>query len=84
MTGKSSPINNARARVVGVSSSGGRFMRIGDVMLTTGLGRSTIYRMVAARTFPAQIQISAQNVGWWQADVDAWLAARCAQGARAA
>jgi len=84
MTGKSSPINNARAREVGVSSSGGRFMRISDVMVTTGLGRSTIYRMVAARTFPAQIQISAQNVGWWQADIDRWLAERRSQGARAA
>lgn len=84
MTGKSSPITNARARAVGVTSSSGRFMRISDVMVTTGLGRSTIYRMVAARTFPAQVQISAQNVGWWQADVDCWLAERRAEGARAA
>jgi prophage regulatory protein len=57
----------------GAASSGGRFLRVSDVMTTLGLGRSTIYRMVADGTFPAQVKLTAQCSGWWQADVDTWM-----------
>lgn len=74
----------AQARKVGLSSGAGRFLRLSDVMVTTGLGRSTIYRMVAAGTFPAQTKITAHSVGWWQADVDSWLAERRGISSKAA
>lgn len=63
----------ATAKQTGAASSGGRFLRIPDVMKTTGLGRSTIYRMVAAGTFPAQVKLTVQASGWWQAEVDEWM-----------
>lgn len=43
----------ATAKQQGVASSGGRFLCVPDVMKTIGLGRSTIYRMVAAATLGA-------------------------------
>ena len=66
----------AQARQEGRASSTGRFLRIADVMLTTGLGRSTIYRMIANQTFPRQVRLTPQTSGWWQADVDRWLGER--------
>lgn len=68
----------ATARQRGAASSGGRFLRIPDVMKATGLGRSTIYRMVAAGTFPQQVKLSVQASGWWQADIDDWMRERLA------
>jgi len=51
---------------------GGRFLRVTDVIAETGLSRATIYRLIAARDFPPQRQLSPRCVGWWQADVEKW------------
>lgn len=63
----------ANAKQEGRPSEGGRFLRINDVMATIGLGRSTIYRMVGAGSFPKPIKLTVQTTGWWQRDVDAWM-----------
>ena len=68
----------ATARQRGAASSRGRFLRVPDVMKTTGLGRSTIHRMVAAGTFPQQVKLTVQASGWWQADIDDWMRERLA------
>jgi prophage regulatory protein len=51
-------------------------LRIGAVMHTTGLGRSTIYRLITAGDFPAPIRISTRAVAWRRTDVESWTAAR--------
>jgi prophage regulatory protein len=51
-------------------------LRLPRVRQRTGLGRSTIYRLMAQGLFPAAVQLGLRAVGWHSADIDAWLAAR--------
>ena len=37
--------------------------RLHDVLKETGLGRSTVYRMVAEHTFPAPVKLAKRAVG---------------------
>lgn len=50
--------------------------RLPTVRRRTGLGRSTIYRLMAKRAFPSAVQLTPRAVGWPKADIDAWLEAR--------
>jgi prophage regulatory protein len=40
------------------------------------ISRTTLWRMERAGDFPRRIQISAHRVGWFEAEVDAWLDGR--------
>jgi prophage regulatory protein len=51
-------------------------LRLPAVLLATGLGRSTVYRMIAERTFPAPVKLAKRAVGWRQDDVRSWTAGR--------
>lgn len=51
-------------------------VRMPTVMRLTGLGRSTIYRMVAARTFPSPVRLGPRAVAWRQSDLDEWSESR--------
>jgi prophage regulatory protein len=53
-------------------SAPGSILRIRTVMQRTGLTRPTLYRKIADGTFPRQVQISANCVGWRESEVDAW------------
>ena len=48
-------------------------LRIKAVMRRTGLTRPTLYRKIAEGTFPQQIHISTNCIGWREAEVDEWL-----------
>lgn len=52
------------------------FARMPSVVHFTGLGRSTIYRMIAAKEFPGQVKIGPRAVGWRWSDLDAWSESR--------
>ncbi|MEP7058928.1 MAG: AlpA family phage regulatory protein [Caldimonas sp.] len=52
------------------------FLRLPLVIRRTGLGRSTIYRMVAAQTFPPPVRLAGRAVGWRRTDLDRWSADR--------
>ncbi len=52
------------------------FARMSTVVRLTGLGRSTIYRLIAEERFPAQVRIGARAVGWRWTDLERWSAAR--------
>ncbi|MCC7288063.1 MAG: AlpA family phage regulatory protein [Burkholderiaceae bacterium] len=49
-----------------------QFLRLPAVVQLTGLGRSTIYRLVAAREFPAPVRVARRAVAWRRADLDRW------------
>jgi prophage regulatory protein len=51
-----------------------RIIRLKTVLARTGLSRSTIYRKIAERTFPAQIKISVNGSGWHESDINRWIA----------
>ena len=55
-----------------------KMIRRRQVESLTGLSRSTIYAGVAAGTFPKQIQLGPQAVGWLASEIDAWLRERVA------
>lgn len=66
----------AQAKADGAPSSAGRFLRVPDVIATTGLSRTTIYRLVAEGEFPKQHALTKRCIGWWESDVSAWLQSR--------
>ena len=51
-----------------------RIIRLRTVLFRTGLSRSTIYRKIAEGTFPSQIKISVNGSGWYESDIDRWIA----------
>lgn len=53
-----------------------RFLRMPAVRQMTGLGRSTIYRLIAAREFPVPVQLSSRAVGWRLSELEQWSHAR--------
>ena len=53
-----------------------KVLRLPDVLLATGLGRSTVYRMVAERAFPAPVKLAKRAVGWRYDDVHQWSVGR--------
>lgn len=52
------------------------FLRLPAVTRLTGLGRSTIYRLVAEDKFPSPVKLSSRAIGWHRADLERWSAAR--------
>jgi prophage regulatory protein len=48
------------------------FLRIGVVMRLTGLGRSTIYRMMAEDAFPQPVRLSRRLIAWRRTDLVQW------------
>ena len=54
------------------SVSAPMFLRIGVVMRLTGLGRSTIYRMMAQHSFPQPVRLSRRLIAWRRSDLDQW------------
>jgi prophage regulatory protein len=53
-----------------------RFLRLPAVLEVTGLARSTVYRMVAAHTFPAPVRVAKRAVAWRHDEVREWSEAR--------
>lgn len=49
-----------------------RFLRLPEVLERTSLSRATLYRKIAAGTFPPQIKISDRRCGWRESHVTAW------------
>lgn len=49
-------------------------LRQPDVLSRTGLKRTTLYKKIGNGTFPAQVRLSENCVGWYESDVSAWVA----------
>ena len=52
--------------------------RLPSVKRRTGKSRSSIYRDIAAGTFPAPVKLGERASAWISAEVTAWIAARIA------
>ena len=66
----------ALAPLPGSMARRGRFLRMPDVVATTGISSATINRLHRRGEFPPKVRISANATGWWEGEVDAWKAAR--------
>jgi prophage regulatory protein len=51
-------------------------LRIAAVVRITGLGRSTIYRLMADDRFPAPVRLTSRLVAWRRADLQRWSEAK--------
>lgn len=51
-------------------------LRIGAVEQVTGLGKSTIYRLIAANQFPTPVRLTSKVVAWRRSDLERWSQAR--------
>jgi len=52
------------------------FVRMATVVRITGLGRSTIYRLMAEDKFPSPVRLSKRAIGWRRIDLEHWGAGR--------
>jgi prophage regulatory protein len=52
------------------------FVRMAAVVRMTGLGRSTIYRLIAEDRFPSPVRLAKRAVAWRRIDLEQWSAGR--------
>jgi prophage regulatory protein len=52
------------------------FVRMAAVVRMTGLGRSTIYRLMAEDKFPSPVRLAKRAVAWRRIDLEQWSAGR--------
>lgn len=56
-----------------------RILRLPDVQDRVGLKTTQLYHLMKKKQFPQSIKLSAQAVGWFEHEIDAYLVARAAQ-----
>lgn len=56
-----------------------KLIRIKDVIDTTGLARSTIYKYVDKGIFPKAVKLGSRSVAWVESEVQEWILERIAQ-----
>lgn len=61
-----------------------RFIRLPEVKDRTGRSKSEIYRLIAAKKFPASHRQSHRLAVWYEHEVVAWLSEQMVQDARLA
>lgn len=50
-----------------------RIIRLKEVIGSTGLARSTIYKFVSVGVFPKPISLGDRCVGWLESEVQDWI-----------
>jgi prophage regulatory protein len=55
-----------------------QIIKLPEVVKTTGLARSTIYKLISENSFPKQIKLTSFSSGWIQSEVDQWIDERIA------
>lgn len=53
-----------------------RIIRLKEVIDSTGLARSTIYKYIGEGTFPKPVSLGDRCVGWVDSEVHNWILAR--------
>ena len=53
-----------------------RIIRLKEVIDSTGLARSTIYKYIAEGSFPKRVSLGDRCVGWVESEVHDWILAR--------
>ena len=50
-----------------------KIMRLEEVIASTGLGRSSIYKLMAEDAFPKSVPLVNRSVGWVSYEVEGWI-----------
>jgi prophage regulatory protein len=56
-----------------------RLLRLPDVLSRIGIKRSTLYRWIAEKKFPAPLRIGDRASAWLESDVATWINRRVAE-----
>lgn len=56
-----------------------RIIRLKDVIDSTGIARSTIYKLIGEGEFPKPVPLVGRSVGWVESEVHEWIRGRIAQ-----
>ena len=56
-----------------------RILRLKAVLAKVGLGHDSVYRLGALGRFPKPIKLGSVASGWFEDEIDAWLAERAAE-----
>jgi prophage regulatory protein len=59
-----------------IEPSRDRILRLPEVKARTGLSRSSIYAYIKEGKFPQHISLGERSVGWYESEIDAWVASR--------
>jgi prophage regulatory protein len=51
-----------------------RILRLEGVLYRCGLSRSTIYRKINEGSFPPQVRVGLNSVGWMESELSRWIA----------
>jgi prophage regulatory protein len=55
-----------------------QILKLPEVITTTGLARSTIYKLISENRFPKQIKLTSFSSGWLKSEINHWLEERIA------
>lgn len=58
------------------NSEAPNFVGMATVVRLTGLGRSTIYRLIAEHKFPRPVKLGRRAIAWRRADLERWSEVR--------
>ncbi|HBP6280110.1 TPA: AlpA family transcriptional regulator [Pseudomonas aeruginosa] len=53
-----------------------RIIRLKEVVRSTGLARSTVYKLICSGEFPKPVPIVGRSVGWVESKIQDWILAR--------
>ncbi|MES2099737.1 MAG: AlpA family phage regulatory protein [Pseudomonadota bacterium] len=70
------PMNRLASTTQPTAMPARMFARMPTVIHATGLGRSTIYRLVATGAFPPPVHLGPRAVAWRWSDLDRWSESR--------
>ncbi|WAP63127.1 MULTISPECIES: helix-turn-helix transcriptional regulator [Pseudomonas] len=56
-----------------------RIIRLKEVIDSTGLARSTIYKYIAEQSFPKPISLGDRCVGWLESEIHDWILTKVAE-----
>jgi len=69
------PLSPSKTQGDAAEAQAEMFVRMPTVVRMTGLGRSTIYRLMAEDKFPAPVRLAKRAVAWRRVDLERWGAA---------
>ncbi|EPQ6933728.1 AlpA family transcriptional regulator [Pseudomonas aeruginosa] len=55
-----------------------KIIRLSGVIETTGLARSTIYKLIGEGEFPRPVPLVGRSVGWLESEIQQWIKGRIA------
>ena len=50
-----------------------RVLKLKDVLSKTGLGKTTLYKLISLSEFPKPIGLGLRSVGWLESEIEAWI-----------